>query len=129
MFLGFLGGTLEHWTQYGGAYRLAWVNAGHRDEPAGIAVAVHEFVGEKDREAKARTSHTSAACLKSVHRIMFAVEDIDDVVARLRAHGSDSLASWCSTRTATGSVSLQPESQPPCQIAQLCLLGHRCSAE
>jgi hypothetical protein len=37
-------------------------------------------------------------------RIMFAVEDIDDVVARLRAHGANWLASWCGTRTAIGSV-------------------------
>ena len=39
-----------------------------------------------------------------IRRIMFAVEDIDDVVARLRAHGENWLASWCSTRTAIGSV-------------------------
>jgi len=40
-----------------------------------------------------------------IRRIMFAVEDIDDVVARLRATTVPNwLASWCSTRTAIGSV-------------------------
>lgn len=53
MFLGILGGTPEHWAQYGRAYRQAWANARHGDEPADIAVAVHGFVGETDREAKA----------------------------------------------------------------------------
>lgn len=39
-----------------------------------------------------------------IRRIIFAVEDIDDVVARLGATVPHSLASWCSTRTAIGSV-------------------------
>jgi catechol 2,3-dioxygenase-like lactoylglutathione lyase family enzyme len=39
-----------------------------------------------------------------IRRIMFAVEDIEDVLARLHTHGADSLASWSSTRTAIGSV-------------------------
>jgi alkanesulfonate monooxygenase SsuD/methylene tetrahydromethanopterin reductase-like flavin-dependent oxidoreductase (luciferase family) len=51
MFLGILGGTPEHWAQYGRAYRAAWAQAGH---PADAAdVAVHGFVGENEREAKA----------------------------------------------------------------------------
>jgi alkanesulfonate monooxygenase SsuD/methylene tetrahydromethanopterin reductase-like flavin-dependent oxidoreductase (luciferase family) len=53
MFLGILGGTPEHWAQYGRAYRQAWANAGHAGIPADIAVAVHGFIGEDDRDAKA----------------------------------------------------------------------------
>ncbi len=53
MFLGILGGTPEHWAQYGRAYRQAWANAGHEDVRADIAVAVHGFIGEDDREARA----------------------------------------------------------------------------
>jgi alkanesulfonate monooxygenase SsuD/methylene tetrahydromethanopterin reductase-like flavin-dependent oxidoreductase (luciferase family) len=52
MFLGILGGTPEHWAQYGRAYREAWAKTGHPAEAADIAVAVHGFVGENDREAK-----------------------------------------------------------------------------
>ena len=52
MFLGILGGTPEHWAQYGHAYRQAWAQVGHPVEAADIAVAVHGFVGEDDREAK-----------------------------------------------------------------------------
>jgi alkanesulfonate monooxygenase SsuD/methylene tetrahydromethanopterin reductase-like flavin-dependent oxidoreductase (luciferase family) len=53
MFLGILGGTPEHWAQYGRAYRDAWAKIGHPAEAAGVAVAVHGFVAENDREAKA----------------------------------------------------------------------------
>ncbi|MBB4636034.1 LLM class flavin-dependent oxidoreductase [Longimicrobium terrae] len=53
MFLGILGGTPEHWAQYGRAYRAAWTEAGHPADAAAVAVAVHGFVGENDREAKA----------------------------------------------------------------------------
>lgn len=53
MFLGILGGTAEHWAQYGRAYREAWAASGHPAEDADVAVAVHGFVGEDDREAKA----------------------------------------------------------------------------
>jgi alkanesulfonate monooxygenase SsuD/methylene tetrahydromethanopterin reductase-like flavin-dependent oxidoreductase (luciferase family) len=53
MFLGILGGTPEHWAQYGRAYRQAWAAAGHPNDAADVAVAVHGFVGENDREAKA----------------------------------------------------------------------------
>lgn len=52
MFLGILGGTPEHWGQYGRAYRAAWAQAGHAADAADIAVAVHGFVGEDNREAK-----------------------------------------------------------------------------
>lgn len=52
MFLGILGGTPEHWGRYGLAYREAWAKAGHLAVAADIAVAVHGFVGEGDREAK-----------------------------------------------------------------------------
>ena len=52
MFLGILGGTPEHWAQYGHAYRNAWAKAGHPANAADIAVAVHGFVGENDREAR-----------------------------------------------------------------------------
>lgn len=53
MFLGILGGTPEHWAQYGHAYRDAWAQVGHPTEDAGIAVAVHGFVGRDNRAAKA----------------------------------------------------------------------------
>jgi alkanesulfonate monooxygenase SsuD/methylene tetrahydromethanopterin reductase-like flavin-dependent oxidoreductase (luciferase family) len=52
MFLGILGGTPEHWAQYGRAYRDAWAKIGH-PAAADVAVAVHGFVAENDREAKA----------------------------------------------------------------------------
>ena len=53
MFLGILGGTPEHWAQYGRAYRDAWAQVGHSAGAGDIAVAVHGFVAEDDREAKA----------------------------------------------------------------------------
>ena len=53
MFLGILGGTPQHWAQYGHAYRNAWAEVGHPAEDAGIAVAVHGFVGTDNRAAKA----------------------------------------------------------------------------
>ena len=52
MFLGILGGTPEHWAQYGRAYRDAWAKVGHPADAADIAVAMHGFVAENDREAK-----------------------------------------------------------------------------
>lgn len=53
MFLGILGGTPEHWAQYGHAYRDAWAKVGYPVDAADIAVAVHGFVAEDDRQAKA----------------------------------------------------------------------------
>ena len=53
MFLGILGGTPQHWAQYGRAYRQAWAEVGHPAEAARIAVAVHGFVADNDRQAKA----------------------------------------------------------------------------
>lgn len=53
MFLGILGGSPEHWAQYGRTYRAAWAKVGHPAGTADIAVAVHGFVGANDREAKA----------------------------------------------------------------------------
>lgn len=53
LFLGILGGTPEHWGKYGRAYRNAWSRAGHAPADADIAVAVHGFVGEDKRAAKA----------------------------------------------------------------------------
>lgn len=52
MFLGILGGTPEHWAQHGHAYRAAWAQAGHPAGAADIAVAVHGFVADDDRQAK-----------------------------------------------------------------------------
>lgn len=52
MFLGILGGTPDHWAQYGRAYREAWAQARHPEDAAAIAVAVHGFVAENDRDAK-----------------------------------------------------------------------------
>ncbi|WP_234390034.1 LLM class flavin-dependent oxidoreductase [Streptomyces sp. MMG1533] len=51
-FLGILGGTPEHWVQYGHAYRTAWAQAGHPAERADIAVAVHGFVAESGTQAR-----------------------------------------------------------------------------
>lgn len=53
MFLGILGGTPEHWAQYGEAYRAAWADAGHPPEQAGVAVAVHGYVADTDAQARA----------------------------------------------------------------------------
>jgi alkanesulfonate monooxygenase SsuD/methylene tetrahydromethanopterin reductase-like flavin-dependent oxidoreductase (luciferase family) len=53
LFLGILGGTPQHWAQYGRAYRDAWAQVGHPGDAADIAVAVHGFVGEDNRQAKA----------------------------------------------------------------------------
>jgi alkanesulfonate monooxygenase SsuD/methylene tetrahydromethanopterin reductase-like flavin-dependent oxidoreductase (luciferase family) len=53
LFLGILGGTPEHWAQYGRAYRDAWAQVGQPGDAADIAVAVHGFVGEDNRTAKA----------------------------------------------------------------------------
>jgi alkanesulfonate monooxygenase SsuD/methylene tetrahydromethanopterin reductase-like flavin-dependent oxidoreductase (luciferase family) len=53
LFLGILGGTPEHWAQYGRAYRDAWTEVGHPAEAADIALAVHGFVGGDNRAAKA----------------------------------------------------------------------------
>jgi alkanesulfonate monooxygenase SsuD/methylene tetrahydromethanopterin reductase-like flavin-dependent oxidoreductase (luciferase family) len=53
MFLGILGGTAEHWAQYGRAYRDAWAQTGHPASAADVAVAVHGFVADDDRTAKA----------------------------------------------------------------------------
>lgn len=53
LFLGILGGTPEHWAQYGRAYRVAWSQVGHPTDAADIAVAVHGFVGADNRTAKA----------------------------------------------------------------------------
>jgi alkanesulfonate monooxygenase SsuD/methylene tetrahydromethanopterin reductase-like flavin-dependent oxidoreductase (luciferase family) len=53
LFLGILGGTPQHWAQYGRAYRDAWAQVGHPADAADIAVAVHGFVDEHNRQAKA----------------------------------------------------------------------------
>lgn len=53
LFLGILGGPVEQWAQYGHAYRDAWTQAGHPADQADVAVAVHGFVADDDRRAKA----------------------------------------------------------------------------
>jgi alkanesulfonate monooxygenase SsuD/methylene tetrahydromethanopterin reductase-like flavin-dependent oxidoreductase (luciferase family) len=53
LFLGILGGTVEHWARYGQAYREAWGAAGHPADAADIAVAVHGFIAADDHTAKA----------------------------------------------------------------------------
>ena len=53
MFLGILGGTPQHWAQYGHAYRDAWARTGNPADAADIAVAVHGFVASDDSQAKA----------------------------------------------------------------------------
>jgi alkanesulfonate monooxygenase SsuD/methylene tetrahydromethanopterin reductase-like flavin-dependent oxidoreductase (luciferase family) len=63
MFLGILGGTPEHWAQYGHAYREAWTQAGRPADRADIAVAVHGFVA--DTSAQARSTY-----LEHEHRMM-----------------------------------------------------------
>jgi catechol 2,3-dioxygenase-like lactoylglutathione lyase family enzyme len=40
-----------------------------------------------------------------IRRIMFAVDDLDDVVARLRSHGAELVGEIASMRTSTGSAS------------------------
>lgn len=52
MFIGILGGTPEHWAQYGHAYRGAWAQVGHPADAARVAVAVHGFVGPDNAIAK-----------------------------------------------------------------------------
>lgn len=52
LFLGILGGTPEHWANYGRAYRQAWSEAGHPPHTADVAVAVHGFVADTDQLAK-----------------------------------------------------------------------------
>ncbi len=62
-----------------------------------------------------------------IRRIMFAVDDIDVVVARLRAHGANWSAKWCSTRTRIGSAtSAAPRaslSGLPSSSAKACLVA------
>jgi alkanesulfonate monooxygenase SsuD/methylene tetrahydromethanopterin reductase-like flavin-dependent oxidoreductase (luciferase family) len=53
MFLGILGGSAEHWARYGRAYRDAWAQTGQPAGAADVAVAVHGFVADDDRTAKA----------------------------------------------------------------------------
>lgn len=53
MFIGVLGGTPEHWGQYGHAYRHAWAQAGHPTEQGRIAIAVHGFIASDNAAAKA----------------------------------------------------------------------------
>jgi alkanesulfonate monooxygenase SsuD/methylene tetrahydromethanopterin reductase-like flavin-dependent oxidoreductase (luciferase family) len=53
LFLGILGGSPQHWAQYGRAYRQAWAQVRHPAHAADIAVAVHGFVAADDRQAKA----------------------------------------------------------------------------
>jgi alkanesulfonate monooxygenase SsuD/methylene tetrahydromethanopterin reductase-like flavin-dependent oxidoreductase (luciferase family) len=52
LFLGILGGSPQHWAQYGRAYRESWSRVGNPAD-ARIAVAVHGFVADDDRKAKA----------------------------------------------------------------------------
>ncbi|MFE5395976.1 LLM class flavin-dependent oxidoreductase [Streptomyces sp. NPDC056568] len=52
MFLGVLGGTPEHWAQYGHAYRNAWTQAGHPADQADIAIAVHGYVADNSQNAR-----------------------------------------------------------------------------
>jgi alkanesulfonate monooxygenase SsuD/methylene tetrahydromethanopterin reductase-like flavin-dependent oxidoreductase (luciferase family) len=65
MFLGILGGTPEHWAQYGLAYRNAWVKAGNNINDADVAVAVHGFVGEDDSEARKTYLHYEGEMFKT----------------------------------------------------------------
>ena len=62
-----------------------------------------------------------------LHRVMFAVDDINDTVARLRAHGADSSARWHGTRAATCSATSaapRASSSPwPNRSADASLLG------
>ena len=65
MFLGILGGTPEHWSQYGLAYRDAWAKAGHNVNNADVAVAVHGFVEENDNEARKTYLHYEGEMFKT----------------------------------------------------------------
>jgi alkanesulfonate monooxygenase SsuD/methylene tetrahydromethanopterin reductase-like flavin-dependent oxidoreductase (luciferase family) len=61
MFLGILGGSAAYWAQYARAYRAGWAEAGHPADGADIAVAVHGFVADNDKEAKATYFRARAA--------------------------------------------------------------------
>ncbi|MFE7931802.1 LLM class flavin-dependent oxidoreductase [Streptomyces sp. NPDC057456] len=63
MFLRILGGTPQHWAQYGRAYRTAWDQAGRPAEQADIAVAVHGYVADTGEKAR-------ATYLEYEHRMM-----------------------------------------------------------
>jgi hypothetical protein len=62
MFLGILGGTAEHWAQYGTAYRHAWAELGH---PPIRPASPSQCTGSSPPTAgtpKPPTSNTSCAC-------------------------------------------------------------------
>ena len=50
------------------------------------------------------TGHNAPANTLGIRRIMFAVDDIEDVLARLQAHGAELVGNWSSTRTSIGSA-------------------------
>lgn len=68
MVLGTLGGTAEHWAQYGRARRDAWAKVGHPADAAEAAVAVHGFVAESIGKPRRPTSSTSSGCSRRVRR-------------------------------------------------------------
>lgn len=57
LFIGVLGGSPAHWSQYAHAYREAWAEARHAPTDARVAVAVHGFVGDDNAAAKAKYLH------------------------------------------------------------------------
>ena len=57
MFLGILGGTPEHWAQYGRAYRDAWAQVGH---PAEAPTSPSPCTGSSPRTTARRRPPTSS---------------------------------------------------------------------
>ena len=60
MFLGILGGTPEHWAQYGRAYREAWATGRPPPDDADVAVAVHGFVARNRPRSQGHLPRTRA---------------------------------------------------------------------
>ena len=62
MFLGILGGTPEHWAQYGHAYRDAWAQVGHPAEPPTSPSPCTVLSARTTHSQGRPTSSTSCGC-------------------------------------------------------------------
>jgi hypothetical protein len=76
----------------------------------------------------AEPKHAPANTL-GIRRLMFAVKDIEDVLARLHAHGAEFVGELASTRTAIGSATSAPRGhhRRAGRAAQLKRSTHFCS--
>ena len=68
MFLGILGGTPEHWSQYGLAYRDAWVKAGHNVNDADVAVLCMDLLARTIAKEGKFTFSMKEKCLRPVQQ-------------------------------------------------------------